>query len=463
MRRSDIVFTIALLPVDFLMLVAAAFTAYGVRYAPAVQRVRPVVFDLRLSDYFNYSLLFALAWIAIFAMSGLYAIHKERKIADDVAKVALACSTGTLLVILAFFFSRELFTSRFIIIAVWVLAIIYVMIGRLCMRMVRRALWKSGWGIHEVAVVGDDAAAHALLQSPLSDTASGHCIIVHARHWDDEGRARFEHHYAQGGEVNELILTDPDATRGQIKALMEFCIAHQIVFKYSIELTGMQTTNFGVDMIAGIPVIEIKSTRLDGWGKVVKRVFDIAASAAGLLIIAPFCAVVGMIIKVSDGGPVFVRLIRIGARGQKFSLYKFRSMVVGAEAMKDQLMPYNERADGPLFKMAHDPRITRIGRYLRRTSIDELPQLWNVLKGDMSLVGPRPHEPQEVAKYEAQNRRLLYIRPGITGMAQVSGRSDLTFSDEARIDTFYIQNWSFLLDLIILIKTPLVVLKRSGV
>jgi lipopolysaccharide/colanic/teichoic acid biosynthesis glycosyltransferase len=138
-------------------------------------------------------------------------------------------------------------------------------------------------------------------------------------------------------------------------------------------------------------------------------------------------------------------------------------MVVGAHEMKRELMEQNERADGPLFKMKNDPRITRVGRFLRRWSIDELPQLWNVFRGDMSLVGPRPHEPQEVSQYETQQRKLLTIRPGITGMAQVSGRTDLTFVEESRIDMLYVEQWSMLLDIIIMLKTPFVLIKHKGV
>ena len=137
-------------------------------------------------------------------------------------------------------------------------------------------------------------------------------------------------------------------------------------------------------------------------------------------------------------------------------------MIVNAEKMKKKLLDKNERTDGPLFKIKDDPRITRVGKFMRKWSIDELPQFWNVLKGNISLVGPRPHEPHEVDKYEKHHKKLLNIKPGITGMAQVSGRSDLEFEEEVKLDTFYIENWSPWLDLVILIKTPLVVLLRKG-
>lgn len=170
----------------------------------------------------------------------------------------------------------------------------------------------------------------------------------------------------------------------------------------------------------------------------------------------------GIIIKFDTKGPVLVGLTRIGARNKEFKMYKFRSMIVGADKMKDQLIKFNERNDGPLFKMANDPRVTRIGKFIRRTSIDEIPQILNVLKGEMSLVGPRAHEPREVAQYKDSQMQLLVIKPGITGMAQVSGRSNLKFEDEARLDVYYIENWSLMLDFRILLKTIKVVLKRES-
>jgi len=161
---------------------------------------------------------------------------------------------------------------------------------------------------------------------------------------------------------------------------------------------------------------------------------------------------------------MIVKLERIGADGKRFKLYKFRSMIKDAHKMKKELIDFNERADGPLFKMQADPRITKFGKFIRKYSLDELLQLLNVIFGSMSLVGPRPHEPQEVAKYQVSDKKLLAIKPGITGMAQVSGRSDLSWQEEVRLDTYYVENWSLSLDIQILLKTPRAVLgKRQAV
>jgi len=462
MRRADIIFTAALVPVDYLAIVGAASAAYFLRHAAFVQQLRPVIFTLSFREYFPLVLLIAATWIVIFSLSGLYAM-RERKLADDAARIALACSTGTLAVVLTFFFSRELFSSRFMILASWVFAVIFVLIGRLFMRMLKRMHWMRGRGLHEVVLVGTDATAQALLASRFGSLASGHRIVRQIARWDEAGAQALNDYIAGGRDVDELVLTDPDISREQMRALVDFCTAHQIGFKYTAELLGGQSSNIHVDLIAGIPIIEVRATRLDGWGKVIKRVFDILVSFVGLLALLPVTVAVGAAIKLNDRGPLFVVLERVGLRGKKFTLFKYRSMVVGAHDMKREIMRQNERADGPLFKMKNDPRITGVGRFLRRWSIDELPQLWNVLKGDMSIVGPRPHESQEVSQYEVAQKKLLTIRPGINGMAQVSGRTDLSFAEESRIDMLYVEQWSLTLDIIIILKTPFVLVKHKGV
>jgi lipopolysaccharide/colanic/teichoic acid biosynthesis glycosyltransferase len=222
-----------------------------------------------------------------------------------------------------------------------------------------------------------------------------------------------------------------------------------------------QSHNVVIHTLAGVPLIEIKRTALDGWGKVSKRLFDLAAGLGLILFLLPLLILLCCLVLIDSGWPPLVVLDRIGEAGRKFRLLKFRSMVKDAHLLKAELQAFNERPDGPLFKMANDPRVTRFGRFLRRTSLDELPQLYNVIKGEMSLVGPRPHEPGEVAAYQQRHHKLLNIKPGITGLAQISGRSNLNFEDEAKLDMFYIENWSLATDLVILIKTLVVVLQRK--
>jgi exopolysaccharide biosynthesis polyprenyl glycosylphosphotransferase len=195
--------------------------------------------------------------------------------------------------------------------------------------------------------------------------------------------------------------------------------------------------------------------------RTVKRVIDVAICSVGLVLLAPLFAVVAIAVKLGSSGPVLFRQTRVGRDGEEFSAYKFRSMYVDAEQHLDTLRDRNEAA-GLLFKMRDDPRVTGVGRWLRRLSLDELPQIWNVLRGDMSLVGPRPPLPSEVEAYEYDVRRRLLVKPGITGLWQVSGRSDLSWEDSVRLDLYYVENWSPVLDLVILARTFIAVVRGAG-
>ncbi len=213
--------------------------------------------------------------------------------------------------------------------------------------------------------------------------------------------------------------------------------------------------------VAGLPLVHVQrpaAARACSWSK---RLFDIAGSVFALLLSAPVCLVAALLIKLTDGGPILYRQQRIGIGGKPFMLYKLRSMMVNADQMTDQLAAHSD-GNGVLFKMARDPRITPVGRFIRRYSIDELPQLLNVLKGDMSLVGPRPALPSEVDRYDKYVRRRLAVRPGLSGLWQVSGRSNLSWDETVRLDLYYVDNWSMMQDLNILVRTIGAVLRPDG-
>jgi len=221
-----------------------------------------------------------------------------------------------------------------------------------------------------------------------------------------------------------------------------------------------------VETLLGIPLVEVKRTSLEGWGKIVKRAFDFIGSLVLLLFLAIPMGLVAVLIKLNSRGPVFFSrrdngspLQRVGQYGKPFNYFKFRSMVDKCDSWRYTKLKELNFRKGPLVKIKDDPRVTKVGRFIRRFSIDELPELFLVLIGRMSLVGPRPHLPEEVAQYKKEYKRLFLVKPGITGFAQISGRSDLDFDEEARLDMMYIENWSLLYDLIILLKTPWVVLK----
>jgi len=213
--------------------------------------------------------------------------------------------------------------------------------------------------------------------------------------------------------------------------------------------------------VAGLPFVQVEEPQSDRAGGWAKRTFDVLVAGVLVVLLSPLLLLVAIVTRVQDGGPAFYRQRRVGANGAEFEMIKFRSMVVDAEARLAELTTANEQ-DAVLFKIREDPRITRVGRFIRKFSIDELPQLFNVLRGEMSLVGPRPPLVNEYEQYEQDTHRRLLVRPGMTGLWQVSGRSDLPWSEAVRLDLYYVDNWSMVIDLVIMIKTVKAVLFSRG-
>jgi exopolysaccharide biosynthesis polyprenyl glycosylphosphotransferase len=211
----------------------------------------------------------------------------------------------------------------------------------------------------------------------------------------------------------------------------------------------------------GLPLLAVESPEFEGWRRLVKGAVDRSIAALALLVLAPVLLGIALAVRVTSGGPVLYRQERVGVHGRSFTMLKFRSMVANADQLLDVVRDANI-SDGLLFKAREDPRITPIGRWLRSLSLDELPQLINVLTGSMSLVGPRPPLPSEVARYDTSVRRRLLVKPGLTGLWQISGRSDLPWEEAVRLDLRYVENWSLATDLLILWKTGRAVLSRSG-
>lgn len=226
-------------------------------------------------------------------------------------------------------------------------------------------------------------------------------------------------------------------------------------------LTDIAGPRISMRPVAGLPLLHVEQPQAGQAGGLPKRGFDVVATLAILVLTSPLLLAVAAVIKLQDGGPVFFRQPRVGLNGRTFGMVKFRSMTVDAEERRRELEHVNE-SDGPLFKLREDPRVTPVGRFLRRYSVDELPQLFNVLRGQMSLVGPRPPLPDEVDRYEVDVHRRLAVRPGMTGLWQVSGRSELSWSEAVRLDLYYVDNWSMTTDLVIIAKTVRAVLRSSG-
>jgi exopolysaccharide biosynthesis polyprenyl glycosylphosphotransferase len=466
MKKSELFFSFLLLPVDFLMIILAGLSAYYIRFAQFTTDIRPAIFNLPLPQYLQAVVVVALVWLVIFALAGLYKIRGPKHFIQELYRIILACSTGFVLIVMFIFLQREFFDSRFIILAGYLLSIVYIAVARGLIRLLQRYLYRYGIGVHKVVLIGNSKTTDTLVHEFAVNKKLGFAVVKRLRDFSLETAQQLAD-FLKTEEVDEVIQTDPNLAKADIIRLYDFADEHHLAFKYAADLLGAKVLQTEVNEIAGIPIVEVKKTPLDGWGRIVKRIFDIVVASLAIIILLPVFLLTAILIKIDSRGPVFFSrrddgslLYRVGQGGKLFHYFKFRSMIPGTDSMRyRELADRNIRKDGPMVKIKDDPRITRVGKFIRRFSIDELPELFLVLKGDMSLVGPRPHLPEEVAKYEHHHKKVLTIKPGMTGMAQVSGRSDLSFEEEVKLDTYYIENWSLWLDISILLRTPLAILK----
>ena len=450
------------MPLDFFALLVAGAVAYFLRTSTYVQRVRPAVFelDLPLPEYMQLIVMVSLVIIGIFALLGLYGMDSTRKLLDEFTRIFSGISIGVMLVILYIFLSAELFQSRFIVMAAYLFAVVFVMSGRYFVRRLQRYLLSRGVGIHRVVLAGNGPIEESLRQLFLKRPLLGYKVVgvVPEIAWD----ALEEIHRLHG--IDEIIQTNASLPESDNLVLLDFSEQYKIDYKYVPNMFETYAANVRFRTISTIPIMELSRTPLDGWGRVAKRAIDVFGSLLGLVLLSPLFLLVAFLIRRDTPGPVFYKQIRVGRNMKPFEIIKFRSMFledcIGTEyggqraerKYEDLKAQLNERT-GPLFKMKDDPRITKMGKFIRHWRIDELPQLLNVFKGEMSLFGPRPHLEKEVVQYDKYHRKLFTIKPGMSGMAQVAGNAGLSFEEEAKLDIAYIEHWSLWLDVVILLKT----------
>jgi exopolysaccharide biosynthesis polyprenyl glycosylphosphotransferase len=262
-------------------------------------------------------------------------------------------------------------------------------------------------------------------------------------------------------DVHEVIITLPWNYHRRILNVLRECARREVKARLVPDLFQMSLSRVEVGDLGGVPLVEIREIAFSPAALVLKRAIDLTVSLIGLVLLWPVFLLIAIAIKIDSPGPVFFKQVRVGEDHERFEIVKFRTMRKGAEEELAELLPINE-ADGPIFKIRDDPRVTSMGRFLRETSLDELPQLINVLRGEMSLVGPRPPIPEEVEQYKPWHTKRLSVPPGITGLWQVSGRSELTFDEMVLLDLYYIEHWSPWLDLTLLLRTVPKVLARDG-
>lgn len=472
-KKSELFFSAVQVPMDALMILLAALSAFVIRNIPEILALKPKLYIFSLQSYLKVVLVVLPIFIIVYALEGLYDIRVTRKFWRETLRVFSATSIGLVVIIVAIFLKREWFSSRFVILAGWMLATFYVVIGRYILHAIQQWLLKhKGAGVHRVLLIGRNGKIHRIQKTIAKNPLLGYRVVSHIE--------TASVHAVKGIKkmlgIDEIIVCDPTLTDEEQEKLIDYCAINNVSYKFIP--TTFQTARFETGIFNGEPIIEIKHTPLEGWGKILKRTYDIIAASILVIILSPLMAVVALLIKlesmseVKKGGPVIYKNERIGSDGKKFFVYKFRYMKwrfctdpnteEGKKALEyeKELIAKLSIKKGPLYKIKNDPRKTTIGTFIERFSIDELPQLFNVLKGEMSLVGPRPHQEREVDKYNEYHRRLLTIKPGITGMAQVAGRSDLKFEDEYKLDLFYIENWSLWLDIQICLKTIGVLFKK---
>jgi exopolysaccharide biosynthesis polyprenyl glycosylphosphotransferase len=472
-RRIDLTFTALQLPLDILALYAAGVGAYLLRFSRFVTEVRPVLQNVPFGNYLQTVSFFVGVWLFLFVVSGLYSTQ-PRKAWNEMGRIALACTAGVMILIATVFLRREFATSRFIVLAVWAFSLILVVVERLFLRTMRHLLLRARWGHKNVVIIGQSTAANQIEEEYQRRPILGFTVLKRFAEWNNETKNAINK-LRQKKPIDVILLADPDLPKNRALELIAYTEQEHITFHYLADLFAARFSRIEVSTATGLPVIEVKRTPLDGWGRIAKRAFDILFSLLMLIITSPLTLFSMLAILIEDRLPVIFQNIRVGEGGRTFKLYKLRSMYrkfsIGPQfsqqkerlALEQKLIAEKSIKHGPVYKIAEDPRVTKVGKFIRRWSLDELAQFWNVLIGDMSVVGPRPHQPREVEKYLPHQRRVLAIRPGITGLAQISGRSDLEFEDEVGLDAWYIENWSLWLDLYIVLKTPFTILYRRGV
>lgn len=404
--------------------------------------------------------------LLIFAVFGLYNLRSTRKFQTELGKIAAAVSVALMVVVLIFFFNQNIFSSRLIILIAWPMTIVMVVIGRFILKTIQGLFLDRGYGLHNLCIIKSvNPHDAAFLEETIYNKRFGYNIAAEI---EDSGDAleQLEKIY-EPNKFSEILQANPLATPEQNAALLLFARQHGLVFNYIPNIFDVQRNHVETDTISGVPVISIKNTPLTGWGSVVKRIFDIIVSIFCLVITSPIFLVVAIAIKIDSPGKILYSAPRGGYK-KDFTFYKFRTMYnhlsVGAEyggaeaeKVRHELWKQNARGGetGAFLKIKHDPRVTRVGRILRKTKIDEIPQFLNVLKGDMSMVGPRAHVIDEVERYRDSYRRIFSIKPGIFGLSQIAQISwpDLPFEEEIKLNTFYIENWSLFLDIAILAKS----------
>ena len=457
------------LVVDSISIIMAFISAYYIRQGFTGTRLfynPPVPFIM----YLPVLVLVIIVFPCVFFISGLYQPIRSISYLKEILNILKASILGVFLTFALAFCLKLGFVSRSLLFLFWFLITLYLPIIRIILRYFLASLYLKGYNSQQVLIVGKGELAEKISFTLNKHPELGFHIIGFI---DEEGNSDKASRVQTMGKINdipdilhetivdEVVFAVPIEGCERMTEAIKLCEVEGIRVRIVADLFERTIARAKIDDIDGIPIITLETGPAQELALAVKRVLDVIVSFLSLIILSPLFVIIALLIKIDSPGHIFFRQERMGQNGRRFKLLKFRSMIDGAEGLQTNIQGLNE-ASGPVFKIKNDPRITMVGRFLRKTSLDELPQFINVLKGEMSLVGPRPPLPDEVAQYKNWQRRRLSMKPGITCIWQVSGRSNVSFEKWMKMDMEYIDNWSLVLDIKILLKTIWVVLYGKG-
>lgn len=471
-NKSTLVLNVILVLGDFVALVAAFVLAYALRVKIDT---RPLIEPVAAGTFLKIYLLILPVWLLIFGWLGLYNSEATRSRLSELLKVFIGCLLGTVfIIVLSFLSHRPIFPARLVPLYGFALAFLLVGLERQIIHYLRHWFYRLGIGLKKVVIVGTGPIGLQVANGLRNRINSGYEVVgligksrsglKGLKIYRDLAGARRS---ILKQRVDEIVETELIGTSSSSE-VMHFAHAHHIKYRFYPTPADLHSAHHRLSLVAGLPMIDVGATPLEGWGQISKRLFDIFAAGLGLIFVCPLLLGIAIAIKLSDRGPIFYQHRRLTRFGQPINIYKFRTMA-NKYSRQDPVATFKAMGRMDLVaefqarhKVKHDPRVTTLGHWLRRSSFDELPQLWNVFKGELSLVGPRPITKAELERFGNNQAEFLAIKAGMTGLWQVSGRSDLSYDERVELELFYVQNWSLLLDIKILLKTIRAVLRGQG-
>jgi exopolysaccharide biosynthesis polyprenyl glycosylphosphotransferase len=467
-----ILYLAALVINDIVMTGTAFRVAYWIRFDLSLPIFKLYV-EPSLAYYESLMVLTIPLWILVFAVTGLYQRQNLLGGTQEYAKFFRATTFGLLLVIVAGFLEPSLLIARGWILLAWFLTFLFGAMGRFLLRRVIYRLREQGYFMVSALIIGANEEARLLASQLMSWTKSGIHLrgVLHNQHPPalngfPEGMIigsldQLDEIVVRLG-IQEIILATSALSREEMLSIFQrYGVSSSINLRLSSGLFEIITTGLQVKELAYVPLVSVDKVRLKGIEWFMKLGMDYSLALLGLVLISPVLLVIAIAIKLDSTGSIIHRRRVMGLNGVKFDAFKFRTMYING----DEILTHNPELQEKLaqeHKLQNDPRITRVGKVLRKLSLDELPQLINILRGEMSLVGPRMISPEEMQKYDQWGLNLLTLKPGITGLWQVSGRSDVSYQERVRMDMYYIRNWNLWFDIYLLFQTIPAVLASKG-